>query len=188
MAALDFRDTVHTSPDEYSPQPFDLYDDDDVPPTDLTDNYEHPSVRENHSETDSYNADTVNSSAASYCALSPSQSFRSAISATFRGYCSELFVYGKCSKRDAGCAMDHSSAAQERCINSFALLSKRELSRHADLPSWQPLSTSSSKYNSTAPYSDARSLRPQPSFIQPRTYGNSGGSVNHTTPSRPYLK
>jgi hypothetical protein len=188
MAALDFRDSVHTSPDEYSPQPFDLYDDDDVPPTDLTDNYENSSVRENHSETDSYNADTVNSSAASYCALSPSQSFRSAISATFRGYCSELFVYGKCSKRDAGCAMDHSSAAQERCINSFALLSKRELSRHADLPSWQPLSTASSKYNSTAPYSDARSLRPQPSFIQPRTYGNSGGSVNHTTPSRPYLK
>jgi hypothetical protein len=179
MAALDFRDTT---PDDYSSRPLNFDDNDSVPPMDLTDNYETPSARENYSEDDKSNT------AASYCALSASQSYRTAISATFRGYCSELFVYGKCSKRDTGCAMDHSSAAQERCINSFVLLSKRELGMHADLPPWQLPSGASSKYNTSAPYSDARSLRPQPHFTQPRTYNNSSGNVNRNAPTRPYLK
>lgn len=179
MAALDFRDTT---PDDYSSRPLNFDDNDSVPPMDLTDNYETPSARENYSEDDNSNT------AASYCALSASQSYRTAISATFRGYCSELFVYGKCSKRDTGCAMDHSSAAQERCINSFVLLSKRELGMHADLPPWQLPSGAFSKYNTSAPYSDARSLRPQPHFTQPRTYNNSSGNVNRNAPTRPYLK
>jgi hypothetical protein len=190
MAALDFHDTLHASSDDYSSRPLDFYDDDYVPPTGLIDSYETPSSRENYSEDDNYNIDTTSNSntVASYCALSASQSFRTAISATFRGYCSELFVYGKCSKKDTGCAMDHSSAAQERCINSFVLLSKRELGMHADLPPWPMLSSASSKYNTSAPYSDARSLRPQPQFTQPRTYNNSSGNVNRTAPTRPYLK
>ena len=179
MAALDFRDTT---PDDYSSRSLNFDDNDSVPPMDLTDNYETPSARENYSEDDNSNT------AASYCALSASQSYRTAISATFRGYCSELFVYGKCSKRDTGCAMDHSSAAQERCINSFVLLSKRELGMHADLPPWQLPSGASSKYNTSAPYSDACSLRPQPHFTQPRTYNNSSGNVNRNAPTRPYLK
>lgn len=177
MAALDFRDTTS---DDYSSRSLNFDDNDSVPPMDLTDNYETPSARENYSED--------SNTAASYCALSASQSYRTAISATFRGYCSELFVYGKCSKRDTGCAMDHSSAAQERCINSFVLLSKRELGMHADLPPWQLPSGASSKYNTSAPYSDARSLRPQPHFTQPRTYNNSSGNVNRNAPTRPYLK
>ena len=139
MTALDFRDTVHASFADNSSQPYDLYDDDFVPPTDLTDTYETLSARGKHSEDDTDTDNTVivsnSNTAASCCALSASQSYRTAISATFRGYCSELFVYGKCSKRDTGCVMDHSSAAQERCINSFVLLSKRELGMHADFSS-----------------------------------------------------
>ena len=132
---------------------------------------------------------------ASYCAINaqPSPlSYRNAISATFRGYCSELFVHGKCSRRDSGCHMDHSAAAQERCIQSFALLTKRELSKHSDLPQWSLPLASVSKSNASSPYSDARSLRPQPSFIQPRTYGHSASSTgsahNTSSTSRPYPK
>jgi hypothetical protein len=189
IAALDFRETV---PDDYSSRPLDYDDDDDdyVPPTDLTDSYETPSAREKYSDDDNYNTETTSNStaAASYCALTSSQSYRTAISATFRGYCSELFVYGKCSKLHTGCAMDHSSAAQERCINSFVLLSKRELGMHADLPPWHLPSGASPKYNTSAPYSDVRSLRPQPQFTQPRMYNNSSGNVTRTAPTRPYLK
>ena len=57
-----------------------------------------------------------------------------AIASTFRGYCSELFVFGKCSRRDTSCSLDHSSAGQERCIQSFTLLTKRELTQHGQLP------------------------------------------------------
>jgi hypothetical protein len=189
MAALDFRDNAHASPDDYSSRPLNFHDEDYVLPTDLTNSYKIPSVREKHSEDSTYNTESVDSNnVTSYCALSTSQSHRSAISATFRGYCSELFVYDKCSKRETGCTMDHSSAAQERCINSFVLLCKRELGMHANLPPWPMLSTASPKYNTSAPYSDARSLRPQPSFNQPRTYSNSGGHVNLSASTRPYLE
>lgn len=142
--------------------------------------------------------DTHNSydPSASYCAINSinaSSTSRNAISAAFRGYCSEAFVYGKCSRRDSGCQMDHSTAAQERCILSFALLTKRELSQHSDLPPWNLSSSHSPKPNASAPYSDARSLRPQPStFTQPRTYGSSASYTGppRTTPStpRPFLK
>ena len=135
-------------------------------------------------------------SGASYCAINSihaSSTSRNAISAAFRGYCSEAFVYGKCSRRDSGCQMDHSTAAQERCILSFALLTKRELSQHSDLPPWNLSSSHSPKPNASVPYSDARSLRPQPStFTQPRTYGSNASHTGppRTTPStaRPFLK
>jgi RNase H-like domain found in reverse transcriptase len=62
--------------------------------------------------------------------------FRSAIAATFRGFCMEKFVFGKCSKQDSACSFDHSSAGQEKCIQSFNLLSKRDLLLHGQLPPW----------------------------------------------------
>lgn len=61
---------------------------------------------------------------------------RSAISATFRGYCSEAFVYGKCMRQHSGCTFDHSAAGQERRIQSFTLLAKRELQQHGQLEQW----------------------------------------------------
>ena len=60
--------------------------------------------------------------------------FRSAIAATFRGYCCEQFAFDSCSRRNSGCTYDHSAAGQEICINSFVLLSKRELTAHSQLP------------------------------------------------------
>ena len=65
---------------------------------------------------------------------------RAAIAATFRGCCCELFVFGKCSLSKT-CTNDHSPAAQERCLKSFNLLSKRELSAHSQLPPWSPTSS-----------------------------------------------
>jgi hypothetical protein len=61
-------------------------------------------------------------------AISDPTNARNAILATFRGYCSELFVFGKYSK--SGCTLDHTASGQERCIQSFALLTKRELIQH----------------------------------------------------------
>ena len=72
-------------------------------------------------------------------ALNTSNPSRAAIAATFRGCCCELFVFGKCSQ-SKNCPNDHSSAAQERCLKSFNLLSKRELSAHSQLPPWSPTS------------------------------------------------
>jgi hypothetical protein len=67
---------------------------------------------------------------------------RSAVSDTYRGYCSELFVYGKCSRQNSGCTFDHSAVGQERCIQSFSLLTKRELQQHAQLEPWsRPIQT-----------------------------------------------
>ena len=61
---------------------------------------------------------------------------RAAVSATFRGYCSEAFVYGKCTRQNSGCTFDHSATGQERCIQSFTLLAKRELQQHGQLEPW----------------------------------------------------
>jgi hypothetical protein len=74
-----------------------------------------------------------------FAAITDNPSARSAIAATFRGYCSELFVYGKCNRRDHGCSLDHSTAGQERCIQSFNLLMKRELVAHSQLPPWNAI-------------------------------------------------
>ena len=61
---------------------------------------------------------------------------RQAIASTYQGYCSELFVFGTCPRKQNGCPFDHSAPALERCIRSFTLLSKRELIQHGQLPSW----------------------------------------------------
>ena len=59
----------------------------------------------------------------SFAAVHDTNTFRSAILFTFRGNCSELFVFGKCSKNNSTCTFDHSAAGQEKCIQSFSLLS-----------------------------------------------------------------
>ena len=95
-------------------------------------------------------------------------SFRSAIAATFRGYCCEYFVFGTCSKRNSGCSYDHSAAGQEMCIQSFTLLSKRELQAHGQLPPYAPNTTKSpsQKYQSRIPTQNN----------QPKTYNKSAAS------------
>jgi hypothetical protein len=75
----------------------------------------------------------------SLIAITNTNGARSSISATFRGYCSELFVFGTCHRKDTGCSFDNSAAGQERCIQSFNLLAKRELASHANLPPWTPV-------------------------------------------------
>ena len=66
---------------------------------------------------------------------------RSAIASTFRGYCSELFVFGSCHRRDSGCTLDHTSSGQEKCIHSFNLLAKRDLTQHGQLPAFSNATT-----------------------------------------------
>ena len=106
--------------------------------------------------------------------------FRSAIAATFRGFCMEKFVFGKCSKQDSDCSFDHSSAGQEKCIQSFNLLSKRELLLHGQLPPW---TTTQNDAHIKKPFnSQNRTLKPySPPFTQPRSYGNNANT-------RPYNK
>jgi hypothetical protein len=64
---------------------------------------------------------------------------KTAVALAFRGYCSELFVTGKCPRRDTNCPYDHSAAGQERCIQSFSCLAKRELNVHQNLPPYANL-------------------------------------------------
>lgn len=64
---------------------------------------------------------------------------KTAVALAFRGYCSELFVTGKCPRRETNCPYDHSAAGQERCIQSFSCLAKRELNVHQNLPSYANL-------------------------------------------------
>jgi hypothetical protein len=104
--------------------------------------------------------------------------FRSALGSTFRGFCSELFVFGKCSKRDTGCNFDHSSAGQEKCIQSFTLLSRRELITHSQLPPWNtpPLDNMVKK----PVFSQNRGPKPNsPPFSQPRSYGGPPASSTY---------
>jgi hypothetical protein len=56
---------------------------------------------------------------------------RGAIAATFKGYCCDLFVFGRCSRIKDGCTFDHSAAGQEICQKSFTLLASRQLDLHA---------------------------------------------------------
>jgi hypothetical protein len=102
---------------------------------------------------------------------------RTSISATFRGFCSELFVFGKCNRSD--CTFDHSPAGQERCIQSFGLLFKRETAQHSKLPPWSipKVDAKPSSYQSnTRPvstYTPKPRLLAGPSFT-PRTFNNAG--------------
>ena len=57
---------------------------------------------------------------------------QNAIASTFRGFCCDHFVFGKCTKKD--CIFDHSSKGQEMCQQSFHLLAKRNLTEHGNLP------------------------------------------------------
>ena len=105
---------------------------------------------------------------------------RSAVSDTYRGYCSELFVYGKCSRQHSGCTFDHSAAGQERCIQSFSLLTKRELQQHAQLEPWSRPIQSANAGKATNTYG-AKHAGPPHSSGPVRPYGQS-------TSTRPYQK
>lgn len=99
---------------------------------------------------------------------------RSAVSATFRGYCSELFVYGKCARQHSGCTFDHTSSGQERCIQSFSLLTKRELQQHGQLDPWSPPKHEAPTATKTSKYSTL----PQ-SSINSRSYTSHGPNLNY---------
>ena len=104
--------------------------------------------------------------------------FRSAIAATFRGYCCEQFVFDSCSRRNSGGTYDHSAAGQEICINSFVLLSKRELTAHSQLPQAPP----PNDYVTTpkAPSTQSQFTRSNNQvFTQPITYGQSAPLSSH---------
>jgi hypothetical protein len=59
---------------------------------------------------------------------------RGAIVSAFRGFCSELYVNGNCSRRTSGCNFDHSPEGLARCTTSFQLLASRNLKDHGELP------------------------------------------------------
>ena len=83
---------------------------------------------------------------------------RSAIFLTYRGYCSELFVFGSCSKLQSGCKFDHSAATLELCIKSFTLLSKRDLLQYGSLPPPPLRPTPPAGHNN--PYNSNRTYTP----------------------------
>jgi hypothetical protein len=56
----------------------------------------------------------------------------SSMASIFRGYCAKKFITGRCG--DDGCKFSHDAAGQELCIQSFYLLSKRQLDEHKKLP------------------------------------------------------
>ena len=94
-------------------------------------------IHEVHEDRPQDRVDTLDPEDESLLAITVDQHrSRSAVSATFRGYCSEAFVYGKCARQHSGCTFDHSTAGQERCIQSFSLLTKRELLLHGQLEPW----------------------------------------------------
>jgi hypothetical protein len=94
----------------------------------------------------------------SLMAIQDNPTTRSAVACAFRGYCSDLFVFGKCSRRDTNCPLDHSAAGQEKCIQSFQLLAKRELGLHGQLPAY----VTTAKPERTSSFS-------KPSFLSTRT-------------------
>jgi hypothetical protein len=149
------EDTFNDDDDNYDDKVFDQHlssAPDSYPP-----NTEfHPPLREFPPPVSTFNADADVSL------------FRSAIAATFRGYCCDLFVFGTCTKRNSGCTYDHSAAGQEMCINSFVLLSKRKLAAHTQLPPCQQnnIVTTRKPPSSQSQYSRSNNQ----AFIQPRTY------------------
>jgi hypothetical protein len=134
-----------------------------------------------------------------YAAMTDAPSARNAIAATYRGYCSELFVFGTCHRRDSGCPLDHSAAGQERCIQSFTFLAKRELSSHSKLPPWAPTKSVQSSFVISRPMTPASrpdqraSYRPDPGTETryPRTSNSNQAQVPNrypgaNTPSRSF--
>ena len=111
----------------------------------------------------------------SFAAVYDANTFRSAILFTFRGYSSELFVVGKCSKSNSTCTFDHSAAGQEKCVQSFSLLSKRELLAHGQLP--LPIVHNNDANIRKPAYNQSRISKPRSGpFVQSRSYGNSNSS------------
>ena len=123
----------------------------------------------------------------SFAAVSDTNTFRSAILFTFRGYCSELFVFGKCSKSDSSCTFDHSTAGQEKCIQSFSLLSKRELLAHGQLP--LPIVHNNDATIRKPLYNQSRIPKPRsgPS-VQSRSYGSNSSNFGNSNTSGSYVK
>ena len=120
--------------------------------------------------------ETISGNTNPLSAVSDVNSFRSAIAATFRGYCCEYFVFGTCPKRYSGCSYDHSAVGQEKCIQSFVLLSKRELTAHGQLP---PYANNSDNITTRRPVTSQPHFprqNDQP-FQQPRTYSTGGPSI-----------
>jgi hypothetical protein len=158
-----------------------FYDDDD--------NYDDTTFDEHLSyASDSYpSVKDISPPINTFDAVSDVSLFRSAIAATFRGYCCELFVFGTCTKRSSGCTYDHSAAGQEMCINSFVLLSKRDLTAHTQLPPYQqnnvvttrkpPLSQSQYSRSNNQGFTQPRTYS-QPAL--PSTYSNSHHSGGHS--------
>jgi hypothetical protein len=103
--------------------------------------------------------------------MSSNSASQVAIAATFRGYCCELFVLGKCSKPN--CTNDHSAAAQERCIMSFSHLARRDLGAHAKLPNW------------TAPVTPTRSAYQNGYKTPSNNYSNNAGNASWRGPPMP---
>jgi hypothetical protein len=99
-----------------------------------------------------------------YAAMTDSPSARNAIAATYRGYCSELFVFCTSHRCDLGCPLDRSAAGQERCIQSFTLLVKRELTSHSKLPPWAPAKPVQSSFFTPRPAIPASRLDQRPSY------------------------
>ena len=98
---------------------------------------------------------------------------RNAVASTFRGYCSELFVFGSCPRQDKGCNLDHSAAGNERCLQSFLLLSKRELTQHSQLPPLGGTFTpDKAPTNRPDVRQDSRIPKPFPSPVVTRPYFN----------------
>ena len=123
-----------------------------------------------------------------YAAMTDAPSARNAIAATYRGYCSELFVFGTCHRRDSGCPLDHSAAGQERCIQSFTLLTKRELTSHSKLPPWVPTKPVQSSFVTPRPTIPASRPDQRPTYRpDPRTemrYPRTSNSYQAQTSNR----
>ena len=111
---------------------------------------------------------------------------RSAIFSTYRGYCSELFVFGSCSKLQSGCKFDHSAATLELCIKSFTLLSKRDLLQHGSLPPPPLRHTPPAGHNN--PYNSNRTYTPTVKPNGPLTHParSPGFTVLPRTTGQPY--
>lgn len=135
---------------------------------------DNPYDEEDNDYVDTYpdiNPSSVPSAPDSLNIMSTNSASQAAIAATFRGYCCELFVLGKCSKQT--CTNDHSAAAQERCIMSFSHLARRDLGAHAKLPNW------------TAPLTPARSSYQTGYKTPSNNYSTNAGNTSWKGPPTP---
>ena len=100
----------------------DTIEDEEDPDNDYSEDYEDPPQCPENDQ-----PDTVPK-----YSLSNIERSQNAIASTFRGFCCDHFVFGRCTKKD--CIFDHSSKGQEMCQQSFHLLAKRNLTEHGNLP------------------------------------------------------